>query len=67
MRILVDVSSNWVTIVSELSLYGVFLHAQLSSREKGTAEKCGFVWCAPQKDLGVLKHGTGMVAAPTGT
>jgi hypothetical protein len=51
-----------VTVVSELSLCFVFLHAvaHLGSREKGMAAKCGFNRCAT-KAIGVLKHGAGMV------
>ena len=35
--------------------------AQLGSREKGTAAKHEFARCAPQKVVGVLKHGAGVV------
>ena len=47
-----------------LNLCGVsiYLAPRLSSREKGTAAKCGFARCAPQKAMGVLKHGDGVVA-----
>jgi hypothetical protein len=43
-----------VTTVSELSLFGVFLHTvlQLGSREKGMAAKCVFARCAPQRSRG---------------
>jgi hypothetical protein len=63
IRILVDVPSDWVTIDSELSLCGVFLHAavQAGSREKGTAAKCGFARSALQKATGILKYGAGVV------
>jgi hypothetical protein len=63
IRILVVAPSDWVTIVSELSLCGVFFHvaAQLGFREKGRVAKGVFAWCAPLKSLGVLKHGVGMV------
>ena len=42
---------------------GVFLNtaAQLSSREKGTAAKHGLPRSVPQKAVGILKHGIGMV------
>jgi hypothetical protein len=42
----------------------LFLHAvaSLGSREKGTAAKCGFARCAPQRPgVGVSKHGAGVV------
>jgi hypothetical protein len=63
IKILVDLPSDWVTNVSELGLCGVFFHmpAWLGSREKGTASKCGFTWCAPQNAMGVLKHGADLV------
>jgi hypothetical protein len=62
IRILVVAPRDWVTIVFELSLCGVFLHTavQLGSREKGTAKR-GYAWYAPQKAVGVLKHGAGVV------
>jgi hypothetical protein len=45
-------------------VYVVFLHvvAHLGSREKGKAAKHGFARGAPQKVLGVLKRGAGVVA-----
>lgn len=36
--------------------------ARLGSREKDTAAKCGFAGGAPQKAVGILKHGVGVVA-----
>jgi hypothetical protein len=38
---------------------GVFLYAaaQLGSREKGAAAKRGFARSAPQKAMGIWKHG----------
>lgn len=35
--------------------------AQLSSREKGTVAKHGFARSAPQKAMGIWKHGAGVV------
>ena len=35
--------------------------AQLSSREKGMVAKCGFAESVPQRAVGILKHGSGMV------
>jgi hypothetical protein len=68
IRILDAEPSDWVTIVSELSLCGVFLHmaAWLGSREKGMLAKCGFACCAPQKAMGVLKDGAGVVETQHG-
>jgi hypothetical protein len=65
IRILVVAPSDWITIVSELSLCGVFLHeaAWLGNlRERYNVAKHGFARCVPQKSVGVLKHGAGMVA-----
>ena len=44
---------------------GIFLHTadRLASREKGTAVKHGLARNAPQKALGILKHGAGVVAS----
>lgn len=52
-----------LSIVSKLSLCGVFLHAaaQLGPREKGMAAKHGFARCVSEKAMGVLKHGAGVV------
>ena len=36
--------------------------AQLGSRENGMAAKHGFARSAPQKAVGILKHGVGVVA-----
>jgi hypothetical protein len=51
IRILVVASSDCVTVVSELSLCGVFLPTvdRLGSKEKDTVVKCGFARCAPQR------------------
>lgn len=38
--------------------------AQLGSREKGAVAKRGFDKSTPQKAVGVLKHGAGMVMSP---
>lgn len=56
--------SDWVTIVSELSLSGIFLHValQLGSREEGTVAKCGLARCAPQRPWGIWS----MVLAASG-
>ena len=64
IRILVVAPSNWVTIDSELSLCGVFLHAaaRLGSREKGMAAKHEFARSAPQKAEQILKSGADMIA-----
>ena len=63
IRVLVVVPRDGVIIVSKRSLHCVFLHVGLclGSGEKGNVTKCGFARCAPQKDLGVLKHGAEMV------
>ena len=57
IRILVVGPSSWITIDSELSLCGVFLHvaARLGSREKSTAAKHGFARSAPQKAVVILE------------
>ena len=55
IRILVVAPRDWVTIVSELSLCGSFLHqaGRLGSREKSTEVKSGFARCAPQRPWGI--------------
>ena len=52
---IVVMPSDGVTIVSELSLCGIFLHVvfQLGSREKDAEAKCGFAHWG-------LEHGAGM-------
>jgi hypothetical protein len=55
IRILVVVPRDLVTIISELSVCGIFLHEAvgLGSRENGPAAKHGFARCAPQRPLGI--------------
>jgi hypothetical protein len=59
IRALVVVPSDWVTSVSELNLFGIFLHVavQRGSRDKGTACQV----CTTEA-VRVLKHGVGRVA-----
>ena len=54
LRILVVAPRDWVTIVSELSLYGVFLHAAARSGpwEKGMWER----WGEQSKGLSHVPH-----------
>jgi hypothetical protein len=51
IRIWVLYPAKRFTMVSELSLCGIFLHVavRLSSREKGMVAECGFTRCAPQR------------------
>jgi hypothetical protein len=53
------VPSNWVTMVSELSLCCVFFHAAacLGSREKGKVAKHGFAWGALQRPWEIWSMG----------
>ena len=52
----------------DASLCGVFLcsAAQLGSREKDMAAKCGFARSAPQKAMRIWKHGAGMTTTHHG-
>jgi hypothetical protein len=51
IKILIAKPRNRVTVISELSLCCLSLHAEPGpgSREKGTAAKRGFAWGAPQR------------------
>ena len=54
-KIRILVPRDLVTIISELSVCGIFLHEAvgLGSRENGPAAKHGFARCAPQRPWGI--------------